>query len=165
MDKHKLLKKVLIIILIVAAGVFLADWAMGKYKFWQETKKVDKLAQALRDIEKKDYEMAMADTFGGQTPQETLEMFIKAVEKGDYELASKYFVLKKQESWKQSLVAIKNQPAIYDEMLVEMKFARNNTHQKIEGDFAWFSYTMPGEKIGEQLVFERIFNRWKINVL
>ena len=60
MDKHKLLKKVLIIILIVAAGVFLADWAMGKYKFWQETKKVDKLAQALRDIEKKDYEMAMA---------------------------------------------------------------------------------------------------------
>ena len=100
MDKHKLLKKVLIIILIVAAGVFLADWAMGKYKFWQETKKVDKLAQALRDIEKKDYEMAMADTFGGQTPQETLEMFIKAVEKGDYELASKYLVSEEQKKRK-----------------------------------------------------------------
>ncbi|KKS11784.1 MAG: hypothetical protein UU66_C0008G0003 [Parcubacteria group bacterium GW2011_GWB1_41_5] len=103
MDKHKLLKKVLIIILIVAAGVFLADWAMGKYKFWQETKKVDKLAQALRDIEKKDYEMAMADTFGGQTPQETLEMFIKAVEQGDYELASKYFIIPKQTDELESL--------------------------------------------------------------
>ena len=103
MDKHKLLKKVLIIILIVAAGVFLADWAMGKYKFWQETKKVDKLAQALRDIEKKDYEMAMADTFGGQTPQETLEMFIKAVEAGDYELASKYFIIPKQTDELESL--------------------------------------------------------------
>ena len=108
MDKHKLLKKVLIIILIVAAGVFLADWAMGKYKFWQETKKVDKLAQALRDIEKKDYEMAMADTFGGQTPQETLEMFIKAVEKGDYELASKYFIIPKQEEWRDNLISINN---------------------------------------------------------
>ncbi|KKS33329.1 MAG: hypothetical protein UU96_C0028G0002 [Parcubacteria group bacterium GW2011_GWC2_42_13] len=103
MDKHKLLKKVLIIILIVAAGVFLADWAMGKYKFWQETKKVDKLAQALRDIEKKDYEMAMADTFGGQTPAETLQMFINAVEQGDYELASKYFIIPKQTDELESL--------------------------------------------------------------
>ena len=57
---------------------------------------MDKLAQALRDIEKKDYEMAMADTFGGQTPQETLALFIQAVEQGDYELASKYFIIPKQ---------------------------------------------------------------------
>ena len=34
----------------------------------------------------------MADTYGGKTPQETLQMYIDAVEKGDYELASKYFI-------------------------------------------------------------------------
>ena len=39
----------------------------------------------------------MADTYGGKTPQKTLQMFIEAVEKGDYELASRYFILEKQE--------------------------------------------------------------------
>ena len=32
------------------------------------------------------------DTFGGQTPEETLELFIAALEDGDIELASKYFL-------------------------------------------------------------------------
>jgi hypothetical protein len=34
----------------------------------------------------------MADTYGGKTPAETLSLYIEAVKKGDYELASKYFV-------------------------------------------------------------------------
>jgi hypothetical protein len=34
----------------------------------------------------------MADTFGGKTPAETLSLYIDALKKGDYELASKYFV-------------------------------------------------------------------------
>ncbi len=39
------------------------------------------------------YEKAMReDIYGGKTPQETLQMYIEAVEKGDYELASKYFI-------------------------------------------------------------------------
>jgi len=36
----------------------------------------------------------MADTYGGKTPAETLSLYIEAVKKGDYELASKYFVEK-----------------------------------------------------------------------
>ena len=105
------------------------------------------------------------DKYGGKTPEETFDMFIAALEKGDVELASKYFVLEKQESWKQSLTAIKSQPDIYNEMLTEMKFARANSRKDVGTNSAWFSYTMPGERIGEQLVFEMIFNRWKINVL
>ena len=34
----------------------------------------------------------MVNSFGGKTPQETLQMYIDAVEKGDYELASTYFI-------------------------------------------------------------------------
>ena len=37
------------------------------------------------------------DTHGGDTPEETWNMFIDALEKGDVELASKYFVVEKQE--------------------------------------------------------------------
>lgn len=32
-----------------------------------------------------------SDTYGGDTPQETIDMFIVALEKGDLELAAKYF--------------------------------------------------------------------------
>ena len=41
-----------------------------------------------------EFEAAMrADTYGGKTPQETLDMFVDALKKGDVELASRYFVL------------------------------------------------------------------------
>lgn len=33
------------------------------------------------------------DKFGGKTPEETLQLFIEALEKGDVELASRYFML------------------------------------------------------------------------
>ncbi|MBU4057837.1 hypothetical protein KJ828_02665 [Patescibacteria group bacterium] len=36
------------------------------------------------------------DTYGGKTPEETLQLFIDALKKGDTELASKYFILSKQ---------------------------------------------------------------------
>ncbi len=38
------------------------------------------------------------DTYGGQTPQETLDLFIDALKKGDVKLASKYFVLREDGS-------------------------------------------------------------------
>lgn len=43
------------------------------------------------------------DTYGGKTPEETLDLFVAALEKGDVELASKYFVLEKQEEMRVTL--------------------------------------------------------------
>lgn len=40
------------------------------------------------------------DVYGGQTPQETWDLFLSALHKNDIDLASKYFVLEKQVSWK-----------------------------------------------------------------
>lgn len=37
-----------------------------------------------------------ADNYGGATPEETLRLFIEALEKKDYELAAKYFVVENQ---------------------------------------------------------------------
>ncbi len=42
------------------------------------------------------YQQQLADTTGGKTPLETLDMYINAIGKGDYELASKYFVIEDQ---------------------------------------------------------------------
>jgi len=91
---------VIIGILILYTAGF---WAVYYYKQWQGQRAVQKLAVELERIEKEDYERAMADTYGGKTPQETLQMYIDAVEKGDYELASKYFIEEKREKELNSL--------------------------------------------------------------
>lgn len=84
----------------IIIGVFvlydISFWGWQFFKQYQGEKAVQKLAEELERIKKEDYEKAIADTYGGKTPQETLQMYIDAVEKGDYELASKYFILDKQ---------------------------------------------------------------------
>ncbi|MEK7099881.1 MAG: hypothetical protein AAB883_01955 [Patescibacteria group bacterium] len=40
-----------------------------------------------------------ADTYGGTTPEETLRLFVEALEKKDFELASKYFVVENREDF------------------------------------------------------------------
>ena len=49
-------------------------------------------------------EARRADTYGGDTPQETLDLFIAALEKGDTDMAAKYFVVYKQEEMRGILV-------------------------------------------------------------
>lgn len=39
------------------------------------------------------------DTYGGATPEETLRLFVEALEKKDFELASKYFAVEKREDF------------------------------------------------------------------
>lgn len=85
---------VAVAVIVVLSSAFIG-W--GIYKQWQMRRGVEKFAEALKQLEQEDYRIAMADTYGGKTPQETLQMYIGAVEKGDYELASKYFIGEKQE--------------------------------------------------------------------
>jgi len=96
-------RKFVIFILIIIAVIILI-FLLAEYDRQQNAKAVDMLNQTILDIQKADYEEAMKDTYGGKTPQETLSLYISAIEKGDYELASKYFIGTRQqkelESWK-----------------------------------------------------------------
>lgn len=79
------------LILLVGGGYFI--W--NGY-FSPEAKYVRGIEKSMAELPGKieAYKMAMeADTYGGKTPEETLAMFISALQKGDIELASKYFVL------------------------------------------------------------------------
>lgn len=81
-------------------GVFGIYMGFQVYRFYRQSKAVEELARDLERTEREAYERALADTYGGATPQETLRMYIEAVEAGDYELASKYFVEEKREESK-----------------------------------------------------------------
>ena len=52
------------------------------------------------------------DTYGGKTPEETYDMFLDALRKGDTTLASKYFVVDEQEKWLKTLDQYKIQSLI-----------------------------------------------------
>ena len=95
---------------VVVGAAIILIFLLGVYIAWQVVQlsegrsQVERFAEELERTEQAIYEMQLADTFGGQTPQETLQMYIDAVEAGDYELASKYFVIGKQEEEKNILL-------------------------------------------------------------
>jgi hypothetical protein len=94
-------KKFLVGVAVVSVLVVI-EFGYPVYRDWR----FDRELQQLTDEINKPY---LEDTYGGETPKETLEMFIAAVEDGDYELASKYFVFSKQEEWKGKLVSGKRE--------------------------------------------------------
>ena len=115
---------------LVAVALFLFGIGYSYYDQWRGEKRVEELAQALKQWEQEIYDKKAADKIGGKTPQETLDLFIKAVEAGDYELASKYFVIEKQEEWKKDLEevgAAKKLNTLLDPLLI----AKNS-----EGDYS-----------------------------
>ena len=87
-------------------ALFIAVEGYSYYDQWRGEKRVEELAQLLTKIEKDAFDKKAADKIGGKTPQETLDMFIKAVESGDYELASRYMVLENQIKEKEELLSL-----------------------------------------------------------
>ncbi|MEK7480570.1 MAG: hypothetical protein AAB604_00520, partial [Patescibacteria group bacterium] len=77
------------------------------------------------------------DTFGGATPEETLELFIAALEAGNIDLASKYFVAEKQEEWKKNLENIKANNVL-ENMISDLKRAEREK-DLVEGESARFT--------------------------
>lgn len=102
-------KPIKFFLIVLAAFLFFGFWGSlgyAKFRDWKFMRDIRKEAAKFEKI-KEDREKAIAnDNYGGKTPQETLDLFITALEKGDYELASKYFVVERQEEWKNNIQEI-----------------------------------------------------------
>jgi len=81
-----------------------------------EKKKQEKLIKELQ----KPY---LEDTYGGKTPEETLELFIQALKEGNIDLASKYFIIEKQEEWRDLLNEI-NKGNDIDQFISELELPK-----------------------------------------
>jgi len=75
----------------------------GKLTAWQYQRELNRLEAPYRN-----------DKIGGKTPEETFDMFIDALKKEDIELASKYFVLQKQDDWYKVLGEYKSKALLGD---------------------------------------------------
>lgn len=88
----------LAIILVTAGGYFI----------WSRFLKYDPV-KAYQEAEKKYIAAMTADTYGGKTPKETLDLFVAALRAGDVELASKYFLINEKatrEEWVKYLTQV-----------------------------------------------------------
>src|SRR3989344_5070805 len=83
----------------------------GKLTAW-------KYERELRELEKPYRE----DKIGGETPEETFDMFIDALKKEDVEVASKYFVIHKQDDWRESFGKLQGNADYYNAMILELEF-------------------------------------------
>jgi len=106
---HAMNKKAFGYILLIAAIS-----AAGGYLYWYNFLRYDSAAESVKqyqEAEKRYIEAMTADTYGGKTPQETLDMFVDALRKGDIDLASKYFLLDEnlsREKWVRYLEGVRS---------------------------------------------------------
>ncbi len=78
--------------LTIVVVVFVALWGLARYERYTGEQQVKRLADAARQAEKDDYAASMTDTYGGKTPKETIQLYISALEKRDFTLATQYFI-------------------------------------------------------------------------
>ncbi len=90
----------------------IVDAVHGKLEAWKYQRMVDKMTAPYKN-----------DKYGGKTPEETFDLFIDALKKEDIDLASKYFVIPKQESWKKTLGEYKKQNILAD-LITELESNR-----------------------------------------
>jgi len=94
-SKPKKKKKFIIplIIIFVLVAIFIVSWVT-----FLSPEAQSKLQYELyQQFENAYYGALKNDTYGGQTPEETLQMFISALKQGDLDLAAKYFYLNTNE--------------------------------------------------------------------
>ena len=118
--------------------------------------------QALQDLKK--LEKAYAeDTYGGETPEETLRLFIDALKKGDTDLAAKYFVLDVQPERREGLAKIKEK-GLLEEMVKDLEGAKRYRSQKEDRVFFMTGDTMMMEAV-TTIDLIKLFSGWKIRDL
>ena len=76
---------------MVGLLVWAVNFGFQLYRQWSQQRYI-----ASVEVLKAEYKN---DTYGGATPEETMQMFIKAFQAGDLELASKYFIIEKREEY------------------------------------------------------------------
>ena len=81
-----------VLILAVLAVIWVFTNGLPGYRSWQYKRAYEKMSEPYYN-----------DTYGGKTPEETYDLFISALRADDIELASKYFVVYKQDNWLETL--------------------------------------------------------------
>jgi len=141
-------------IAIVAVGIgviFLIDYV--RYQKSPEYR-------AIKEIQKIKKEIA-EDPYGGDTPEETLRLFVDALKQGDTDLAAKYFVYDEQQQWGEDLAKIKDK-GLLDEMVRDLEKRKEDI---IDNSTARYFIVADDGQASPLVLVKSSNGRWKIRTL
>lgn len=161
------------IIILVGGGFFVWNHYLSPGAKYQ--RQMEKQYQSYLKWEEQYKEAMRNDTYGGKTPEETLQMFIDALKKGDIELASKYFMLNTDEKseyyltrkeWENELKLAQQNGRIPSAIEFLSKAERNRDAQNTD-EMVWFLIRdSDGDVIQHfYLKFNKDSGVWKIESL
>jgi len=156
------------IVIVIAGGYWIWD------RFFSEMGRLRRQAKEqieyLEKSEKTYIAAATADTYGGKTPQETLDLFVAALKKGDVELAHKYFLLDataSREKWLTYLNGVKTKNLL-NKMASDISLrAKPDLEERTgENDFKFVLYD-DNQDVGARInmQFNTYAKIWKIESL
>lgn len=103
LNMQKIYKKwwfwVLVVIVLVPAALYLPWYIPWKFEQWGIERLRGEEQAIWEKYEAENEALVDAyrnDTYGGTTPEETLRLYIDALERKDYDLSAKYYVYEKQ---------------------------------------------------------------------
>lgn len=121
---------------------------------------------AYADILEKQMEAEKNDFYGGDTPEETIDLFIEALKKEDYDLAVKYFAIEEQEKWKENLIASNKKNL--DEWVVEIENNKKTWRKEQQNDGLFvikYNTGVGDDEVTNFIYFRKNFNnKWKITL-
>ena len=140
----------------VGAVILIGAGVLFFIQYLNEKESPEKKAEeAMRQIEKAYRE----DPYGGITPEETLQLFIDALRKGDIELASRYFMIEDQSAELEYLRELKTS----DSLANIIRDADRLELVKNDGEKAFFTIVNENKVVEVEVIMGRFKNgRWKI---
>lgn len=159
MTKKKNLIVVLALLLVIVGLVFVLIWPVRDN--WRQQYLYHKILGEFSALEN----AYKNDTYGGRTPEETLEIFIVALQKGDVDLASKYFVLEKRQKIKSDMMIAKekgNINLLLNDLKKEMKKSCSDFSEECQfvtfdnNNVAEFSYSLRKNEYNNKWLIESL---------
>lgn len=148
-------KKTLLIIISFTVGTTVLWYGINYYRYLNSSEyQADQLWERLLEEER-------TDPYGGDTPEETMRLFIEAIEIKNTELAVKYFALEEQEEWSQILGNLSD-----ERLEATALFLGRAKLASADPNKAFFTVVDSNNIVAEQIILVRKSNnKWKIQEL
>lgn len=105
------------------------------------------------------------DPYGGDTPKETLRLFIDALGKNDINLATKYFIIKNRKEWKEKLEDVVKK-GLMGKLVKDLSQEKRDEKYNGDGLFTFYIYNEEGALANvAQMLLTHGSRKWKIEEL
>ncbi len=157
--------KFLIVFLAIILAGYVGYLVIYNIVHWDEIQQAAKLQEdmeAWKDIYRN-------DKAGGATPQETLDLFIAALEAGDVDLATSYFMpddYGSREEWREALVAT-NESGGFSDAIAVLRKSKPEPEGIIGDGSKFYAFSTRDDKglVISYIVMQFNGNVWKIDNL